>query len=49
MWEIVKFFLMCVGFCCLVSAAALAYMIYKDDPRFVMPEPEEYWEGKRYK
>ena len=41
MWEIFKFFLLCLGFCCLVSAGALAYMIYTNDPRFIMDEPED--------
>ena len=43
MWEIVKFFLMCVGFCCLVSTAALLYMVYSGDPKYITEELDEDW------
>lgn len=43
MWEILKFFLCCVGFCCLVSAFALAYMILKGPEGFVEEVKDEEW------
>lgn len=49
MWEIIKFFLCCIGGCCMISLAAFVYMIYSDDPCFIQQEPEEDWELKLYK
>ena len=44
MWEIFKFFLLCLGFCCLISTAALLYMVYGNNPYFITEEPEDGWQ-----
>ena len=43
MWEILKFFLTCIGACCVVSAITLGYMIYKGPEVWIAEEPEDYW------
>lgn len=41
MWEVVKFFLCCIGFCCVVVTLAFAYMFYVGEPDYIGEEDEK--------